>query len=673
MMNGITQEAFISMIEVKLDVNYTDEQKELITAFGEQPTFCFADPGTGKTYTAIGGLLNAELFKGIPGKNIYALSFTRMATGELATRHKRACDKLGISNTVNFSTLHALCRGILAENYRKLGMLSFGSSANLTMAESVRLIEGTCNEWGVAMPPNKIRNVVEACRSLNAALVFDEDNVKTKMAFKTCDIEYDLFDRIRGTLFSYALLSESISVSDILLYTLMLMQRFPEVSAQFKEKCKFMLVDEAQDLSLLHLRVISMLTDNPIFIGDMKQQIYAFNGACQEIVEAFFKFFPNAVRKKLTKSFRCKNEIAEFATKIILHNNIGGEDFTGTGEGGSVTIHNSTMEDGFSLDEICANLREDYLKNNRRFTEDVMFLFRNNTSAIPVAEALFKVELPFRVNKYQPAYDVPVIKEMCELLQLCVNPYDYSNILALRYLIPEFKTYYNVQKHPMYEICTQMGCSIFEVNYPFRDIATGNKAMQLLVDVQELMATDAPVRDLFNMLWPMYDENWVRPNAWKLEASVKYYLSSVQPLVHKTYKQFMQDEMKKLDIINESTRYNRGVRCYTMHASKGLEADVVYILDADEGLIPNNSQLKKMLDKRCDMDAARSVREERSLCYVACTRAKNHLHIIYNGEIANMLLGENSYKQFDDVYSYYKVVGDDVRAFEKFTEAYIKL
>ena len=118
--NGITQEAFISKVEVYLDVNYTDEQKELIKVFGDKPTFCFADPGTGKTYTAIGGLLNAELFKGIPGENIYALSFTRMATGELAVRHERACRKLGISKTVNFSTLHSLCRSILAENYRKL-------------------------------------------------------------------------------------------------------------------------------------------------------------------------------------------------------------------------------------------------------------------------------------------------------------------------------------------------------------------------------------------------------------------------------------------------------------------------------------------------------------------------------------------------------------------------
>ena len=131
--NGITQEAFISMLEVKLGTNYTDEQKELITKFGDGPVFCFADPGTGKTFTAIGGLINAECFKQIPGNNIYALSFTKLATGELAVRHERTCQKLGITKNVNFQTLHSLCRTILKDNYKLLGMQTFNTSGALTI------------------------------------------------------------------------------------------------------------------------------------------------------------------------------------------------------------------------------------------------------------------------------------------------------------------------------------------------------------------------------------------------------------------------------------------------------------------------------------------------------------------------------------------------------------
>lgn len=669
---GITQESFITSIEAKLGTLYTQEQRDLIAKFGDGPLFCFADPGTGKTYTAIAGLINAELFKeGISGDNIYALSFTNLATGELAVRHERACNKLGITKRVHFQTLHKLCREILSENYRLLGMSKFDSSGQMSMADSFKLVESSLTELDIAATPKQIRAAIAASRSLNAALIFDEDVVCSKIAFKHTQLDYNTFDKIRGLLFSYSLLTETISVSDLLLYTVMLLTRHPEVSEKFKSKCKLMLVDEAQDLSLLQLRIISMLTDNPILIGDMKQQIYAFNGACQEVVQAFYKLYPNAESLKLTKSFRCKNEIADYATKIILPNNMGGEDYKGTGPGGSVNIVSGLYESGLDIVGLSESLHKEFVMNKNKLTRDYLFLTRNNISIIPIIEELFKQGLPFRVNKYKPAYDIPVIKELVELLQLCDTPRNVQNVLALRYLIPEFKGYYNIKEHPFFDICKRTGCSIFEVNYQFRDMGIGSAAMMVLLEVQEMMGKGATIGDLFNKLWPLYEENWLRSNSWKLDAKPEYYINSVNALTRKTYSKFVQDEVKKADIIAESERYSRGVRCYTMHASKGLEADVVYIIDADEGLIPNVNEINKMLRAECDLDAARAIREERSLCYVACTRAKEELYIIYNNKPAPMLLGENPYTQFDQVYNFSSTMGDDINAFGAFTRRYI--
>lgn len=669
--SDITQDAFLTAIEAKLDASYTDEQKELIKSFGDQPIFCFADPGTGKTFTAVAGLLNAELFKGIPGENIYALSFTNLATGELSVRHERACQKLGISKYVTFATLHKLCRQILEKNYRKLGMTKFDGGGALTMQKAYSLIEGYCNEQEIAITPNQIRNVVRACNKLNAALIFDEDVVSTKMSFKECNLSFDVFDKLRGILFSYSLLTETISVSDLLLYTVMLLTRFPEVSVDFKSKCKLMLVDEAQDLSLLQLRIISLLTDNPVLIGDMKQQIYGFNGACQEVVQEFHNLYPNCKDLKLTQSFRCRNEIADYATKIILPNKVGGEDYKGIGTGGCVRIMQGLYETGADIKGLAEQLHETFIANRNKFPKEYLFLTRNNISILPIVEELFKQGLPFRVNKYTPAYDIPVVKELVELVKLCDNPYSYDSVLALKYLIPEFRGYYSVTQHPYYNICKQTGCSIFEVNYQFSNIPIGSAAMELLVEVREMLHSGATTGEIFNKLWPMYEENWIRYTSWQLEASPDYYINSVNMLTRKTFQQFLQDEIKKVNEIAENERYARGVRCYTMHASKGLEADIVYIIDAEKGLIPNDKKIDKMLKKNCDMDAARAIREERALCYVACTRAREELNIVYTGEPSPMLLGENPYTQFDAVYNYYKVNGDDIKAFENFTERYV--
>ena len=674
LLDGVTPDAFLSLVQTKLGTQYTEEQLDLIKSFGDKPTFCFADPGTGKTYTAVAGLLFAELYKQIPGDEIYAMSFTRLATGELAVRHKVACEKIGIRPNVNFSTLHKLCLNILSENYRLLGMMTWGNASSMRFSQAYQLVEESCMEWGLVLKPQQIKAAIRACSALNSALIFDEDNVRTKMAFKECNMQYKDFEKVRGLLYVQSILTESIDVSSIMLYTLMLMERFPEVSQKFKSKCKMMLVDEAQDLSLLHLRIISLLTDCPVFIGDMKQQIYAFNGACQEIVQAFMKQWPDTNTLKLTKSFRCKQTIADFATKIILPNGIGGEDFQGVSEGGTVLIHNSEMDgSGYNIAAIMDDLREDYITNLNKFTRDYLFLFRNNVSAIPIAEELYKRGLPFRVNKYTPAYDVPVIKEMVEILQLAESPASLENIHAIRYLIPEFRAYSDVRKNPLYQLCLKANCNIFEANYQYKDQDLSQRVMYLLMQLHEDIKNGAMVTDLFNRMWTLYDSMWVQPNEWKLEASKEYYLRSVNDVLHKPFAQFIQDEIKKQDVIKESTQYNRGVRCYTMHASKGLEADVVYIVDADDGILPNNKKLTKMIEKDCAMDAARALREERSLAYVACTRAKDELHIVFNNQLSPILVGAGCYKDFDEIYQYYKSQGDDVQAFLSFVENYANI
>lgn len=657
----ITQQAFVTSMEARLDCIYTDEQRSLIEEF-DRPTICFASPGTGKTHTAIAGLINAELYKQIPGENIYALSFTRMATAELSVRHKNACEKLRIQPKITFKTLHSLCAEILRKNYKYFGLSSLDTEKQRPIKDQVKLVEDMVSEWGEKITPQTARAVVVACQSLNSALIFDDDNVKTKMAYKETHCDYQLFKRIRRNLFALPMYTGKIPVDCIMLYALVLMLDHPNVSEEFKSKCQLMLVDEAQDLSLLHLRIISLLTDNPILIGDMKQQIYAFNGACQEIVDQFYRLFPTAATKELTQSFRCKNEVIEFANEIIVPNKLSGKIATGTGEGGSVQVMSE-----LSLSELATAWAEDFRKNNSLFSRDTLILFRNNASATPIAEELFKRQVPFRVNNFIPATELPVVKEMVELLNLCRNPYGISYVHALGYLIPELRGYGRNQDNPIYKMCEKNNCSIFEVNYIFKDVGTGSEAMALLMEISEEIRKGTPVFDLMNMLWPMYEEQWLHNRTWMLEYKPAYYLNLVQSVIReKTFDKFVRDESAKASFIKENLDRHRGIRCYTMHASKGLEADDVYILDADADLIPNLGKLDKMVKKHCEMDAAREIRNERSLCYVAVTRARDHVYVVPRAKVAPMLVGENEFADFDNLYESFNIVSDDINAFNTF-------
>lgn len=655
-------EKFITMMEIKLGISYTDEQKLLMSDFTKS-RISFSSPGTGKTRTAIGGLVVAELYHRVPGNQIYALSFTRAATNEIKIRHEETCKKLHIAQTVNFSTLHSICSTIIKENYSKLGLNSVKIVSNYDMHLMCDMIVSTAKEWGININPATARRVINATRELNSALIFDPNHVKTKKCFIDCKLTYELFTKFRKLLYDYNKLVETIQVSDILLYTLEILLRFPEVGSNFKKKCRIILVDEFQDLSLLQLRIISLLTDTVIAIGDIKQQIYAFNGACQEIVMQFYKYFPDAMRADLTKSFRCKNEIADFATKLILPNDIGGEDFTGCGEGGVVEF--KTQADYLQIAEATAL---ELVQNRHTFVKDKMFLFRNNYSVVPLVDAFYRHEVPMQVQKYPIASTLPVVSDLCEAIALAQSPSDYTLGYVLNVFIPEFQQYKKLEMNPIQKICKQTGKSIFDINYNFKDGMSGNAVMAALLEVNELLKKGATVRELFMVLWDCYNEYWLAEHSYYYEMEPSYYTRLVKPLIaDKTFSKFIADEAKKKEIIEDCNARRFGVRCYTFHSAKGLEADEIYIVDANAGIIPNMGQLEHLKAAGCNVDIAREIRNERSLVYVACTRAKEKLVIYSNpGELSTLFTTNNIFSEYDKLYKNYKDDYSDVEVFQEF-------
>lgn len=581
----ISLDTFLNDLSARVGVQYTDEQRAFMRDF-TSPIISFSSPGTGKTKSAIGGLLTAELYHQVPGNQIYALSFTNMSTGELKVRHKQDCEKVGIKQTVNFQTLHSLCSSILKANYKLLGIGKLTVVDTISIEDQAGLLMDISKDKGISLHPWQIRPFINAVRSLNSSLVFDRSHVESKYAFKQCRMPYEDFTTLRKFLYLYTKMTDTLQVQDILIYTLELLLSHPEVSAEFKSKCRILLVDEFQDLSLLQLRVISLLSDTVIAIGDIKQQIYAFNGACQEIVGEFKRYFPNARELNLNKSFRCADTIVDYSKVIIHPNAMNEQDFIGTGKEGTVDV-----VPNLPLSAICDTIEQQYRENRNTFPRDVLFLFRNNYSATPIAEELFKRKVPFRVNKYQATNMIPVIREMCAVVELAANPQNLANLSALRYILPEQKDYKEYTKSPIYKVCAQEGCSIFEAPYNFRDAMAARNAMELLLSVKDMLSKQRPMREILNAIFPLFNEVYLTEREPYLEMPSTYYLNMARSVVqNKTYYAFIQDEMAKLQVIQDCNARRHGVRCYTFHASKGLEADDVYILDADAGVVPTVRQ-----------------------------------------------------------------------------------
>lgn len=644
------------LISARLRLVMTDEQIEFASDF-TKPVISFSDPGTGKSMATVAGLITAQTVHGVAGVKINAMSFTRAATAELASRYRVACKQCGISPTVQFNTFHSICYSIVRERYPNMRILE-----RRDLEADLQVLAQFMEQYGCAAADMfHVRAVMNAVNHLNSALVYDEENVRRAYMFRKLGISVELFQNLRRELLLFGSASNAIARGDIPTYALYVLCRFPEVQRKYKEKYRIMVVDEFQDLSILHLKILSMVTYNLVAIGDMKQQIYGFNGAGERIVEEYLKIYKDAKIQCLTQSFRCKDEIAAYATNLIRSNDPAVKTFKGTSMGGKVNVLRAS---DFDLKSIVGDIASEQQKIGKEEYRDSMFLFRNNASAIPLAEELYKQRVPFRMPRLLPIYEMPIFKEVCTLAEAARNPYDKEKVFYALKLFPEFKRYPQ-SRNPLLMAMAASGCSLFDVMYRFKEQSSMDM-METLRQVASYVSTKVSAGRVFNCLLKVYEQYVIEGKWWKLQYPKEYYFSLIAPIVNnKTYAQMYQEEANKLKFTKECIDASYGVRCFTIHVAKGLEANDVYLLDADKGVFPNAKALQGYIEEGCEYEAAKEVRSERNLLYVAVTRAKDTVTICYHDDLTELVDSplNNCYSELDSVYDAQGMDFDDVGAF----------
>lgn len=654
---GIENKEFVLSVCARLGVTMTEEQVEFASDF-TKPTISFSDPGTGKSFSTVIGLIVAQTLHQIPGRNINTMSFTRAATAELKQRYCDVCKVHNMTPTVQFNTFHSICYAVVKEAYPNMKI-----KENVNFEKDLPILLSYIERHGLrGKDMFYARSVLETMNALNSALVFDKLNVERSYQFKRLEMDIELFQDLRVEWFLLELGVNCITRGDIPIYALYVLCRYPEIKKKYREQYKIMVVDEFQDLSLLHLKILSMVTYNLVAIGDMKQQIYAFNGASPQIVEEYLKIYPDARIVNLTHSFRCKNEVAEFATRIVRKNNPAIKAFIGVSDGAEIQIMPSHE---LNLPNIVEQLKKQQSSLDEEKQKDSMFLFRNNVSAIPLAEALYKQNVRFRMPRFLPIYEMPIFNEICALINAVRYPLDKEVVFRALKVFPEFKRF-SIQKNPVLLAMEQSGLSLLDVPYKYQEESSA-AILEAMERAFCILKTSSAGR-VFNCMLPVYERYIIQGNWWKLPKEKEFYFELIAPIVNsKSYIQMYEEEVDKTRFIKESIDAGYGVRCYTIHVAKGLEADNVYILDADEGIFPNSSTMQKYVDAGCEYEAAKELRNERNLLYVAVTRAKNSVTICYKTELTQLLSNplDNDYCVLDRIYDETKKNFDDVGEFIK--------
>ena len=637
----------------------TEEQMEFASDFTKD-TISFSDPGTGKTHTLIVGLIMAQEYHKIPGDKINCMSFTNAAVSEMAGRYEAACKRCNIAGTVKFNTFHSLSRRMMADAFPSISITAYGN-----IKEDIADMARYMSDVGIETEDmNFVKKVLRSINSLNSSLTFDPEHVKTKYEFVNLDIPVDVFQRLRKKWFLRGITRQVITQGDIPLYCLYALMSKPHIKEKYIGLYKIMVVDEFQDLSLLHLHILSYVASTLIVIGDMKQQIYAFNGACPQIVDEYLKMHPNARICNLTQSFRCAQPIANFATNIIKPNDMSIQTFTGRDFPAEIKVverRNLNWKD--IADTIAADISAHRLAGAR----DVMFLYRNNASAIPIIEQLYQLNIPFRCSKFAAVMDVPIFSHLCALADAAQQPDDVMIVSKALKLFPEFKKLPFNQTPAPVEVMKQTGKSLFEIKYSYREKSSYDILLAMQV-ARKKIEEGKSASVVLNNLLQVYDTYIIQGKWWQFDNTQEFYFSLVAPVIAtKTYPMMIADEIEKSNRNQKNIDANMGIRCYTMHSAKGLEADDIYILDCDEGSFPNSKVLKKKLEAGCIYDAACDIRSERNLLYVAITRAKDSVTISYSAQPSTLLTTpeDNMYLEYDDVYKNTRNVYDDAEEFFK--------
>lgn len=635
----------------------TEEQMEFAADF-RKDTISFSDPGTGKTHTLIAGLIMAQKHHGVPGDRIDCMSFTNPAVAEMSGRYQKACKALNITPTVKFNTFHSLSNRIMREAYPQMQIIPYSN-----LSKDLQDLRAIMEKYDAGTSDlNYVKKVLKAINNMNSSLTFHPESLLRKYDFVELGMDVDLFQELRKEWFIKGIMDRVIVQGDIPLYCLYALMKKPEIIKKWKGLYKIMVVDEFQDLSLLHLQILSYIAETLIVIGDMKQQIYMFNGACPQIVQAYMRMHPNARICNLTKSWRCSQNIAEYATKLYRPNDPSVECFTGVKEGGNVTVESRR---NMNWSAIIQGIGKDIEEHKLGGARDVMFLYRNNASAIPIVEELYKNKIPYRCPKYSMVMDIPIFSDLCKLANLAWQPTDQKIAEQALRLFPEFRKLSLSDTPEPVLVMRQTGKSLLDINYGYTE-ASSMRILSAVHVARKKIQENRSAGVVLNNLLSVYDEDIIKGQWWRFDNPKEFYFNLVAPICNmKTYPVLYAEELDKSSRNEECIRAGMGIRCFTMHSAKGLEADDVYILDCDEGAFPNVKVMKKKIQANCLYDVACDIRSERNLLYVAVTRAKDNVVITYSGDQPASILNPmgNPYEEFDDIYAKAKNDYDDAAVF----------
>ena len=598
-----------------------DKQAEAVL-HTKGPLLVLAGAGSGKTRVLTTSIANLIDNEGIDPRNILAITFTNKAANEMKDRVASLLN-MDVSH-LWIGTFHSICARILRMNIEKIGY-----SSNFTIYDTNdqrTLIKEIIKDLGYK-DEISVRDAQNLISSLKNKSISPSEFLKIDGYYRNQNEYYEIYRLYEKRKFEY----NSLDFDDLIEKALEIFRKDQQVLEYYQKKFEYVFVDEYQDTNTSQYELIKYFAgyhNNVIVVGDADQSIYSFRGADISNILNFEKDFKDARLIKLEQNYRSTSNILDTANSLI-ENNIKRKDknlWTANGSGDEVLYKNNSVESEeskFVVDEIKSLINSGYSYG------DIAILYRTNAQSRPFEEALMKNLIDYKVIGGLKFYDRKEIKDLISYLKIIVNPKDD---VALKRIINEPKRGIgNKSVEQLSIIASENDISMLDlITNPDYDHLLSDRLKKLahkfynpLKEIFE-KALNYTITDLINEVLDRSGYLKVLESSYSVEDraridNINEFISAASEYEENNSEDTIYDYLENLSLISDLEKTedkDDSIMLMTMHAAKGLEFPVVFVVGMDEGLFPG----KRSIDEG-------NVEEERRLFYVAITRAREKLYL----------------------------------------------
>ena len=589
-----------------------DQQRNAVLESINKNVVLMAAAGSGKTSTLVKRTQYLIDDLGVSPENIMMITFTNKAANEIQSRVSAVSSD---AYKMWIGTFHRICTRLIRMFGSNLGIQNFSI---MDTKDAKKIIKEILEDKHYEYTPYFVNDILTKISSYKNNLIKPSQVLANPEEKK---IYADVYQEYQNICWR----RKSFDFDDLIIYAILLLSSYPEVSNWVHNNIKYIMVDETQDTNSSQFQLIKLLigNNNIMMVGDSNQSIYAFRNAKPQYLENFANTHPNTILLKLEQNYRSTKTIIQAANNMINNNKFGTkvQMFCDNETGSKIQLF-----DALNVYEEARWIASEILLNGTKNLSNYAIIYRANFQSRIIEEEFTRCGINYTVFGAQSFYTRKEVRDLLAYCKIVINPYDIESFKRI------LGTLKGVGKVTIDSIINnaQENCINFHdaIDSYLLNVKNGIVRNRLETVSHILKTPYEKCSDIINDVIFLTDYktdlmNVINDETQEKISIINEFLEMIESMESHSSDDTMAEIIDQVSLLSDAKGAEKeelnAVKLMTAHSSKGLEFDTVFIIGSEEGIFPHTNALNENTNE--------AIEEERRLYYVAMTRAKRKLYI----------------------------------------------